>query len=202
MLKVGITGGIGSGKTTVCKIFEVLGIPVYYADERAKELMHTDKLKTAIKELFGEEAYLEEKLNRTYIASRVFNDKPLLEKLNGIVHPAVAEDVMQWMMQHTDKPYVLEEAALLFESGSYRFFDKIITVYAPLKKRLERVRKRDNISDEQILARMKNQLSDEEKVKKSDFVVYNDERQMLISQVLEIHRALVKLNEEKVGTAG
>lgn len=201
MLKVGITGGIGSGKTTVCKIFEVLGIPVYYADEGAKRLLHTDKIKKAVKEVFGEEAYVDEQLNRAYIASRVFNDKPLLEKLNSIVHPAVAEDVMQWAMQHLDKPYVLEEAALLFESGSYKFFDKIITVYAPLEKRLERVRKRDNATDEEILARMKNQLSDEEKVKRSDFVIHNDEQQKLIVQVMEIHQALIKLNDDRSAAA-
>ncbi len=193
MLKVGITGGIGSGKTTVCKIFEVLGIPVYYADDRAKELMQTDlKLIGSIKEIFGEEAYLDGKLNRVFIASKVFDNKPQLAKLNSVVHPAVAKDVMQWMMQHTDKPYVLEEAALLFESGSYKFFDKIITVLAPIEDRINRLKARDNATYEQITARMKNQMRDEDKVKLSDYVIYNDAQHKLIQQALTIHHLLLK----------
>ena len=196
MLKVGITGGIGSGKTTVCKIFEVLGIPVYYADDRAKELMQTDlKLIGSIKDIFGDEAYQEGKLNRSFIASKVFDNKPLLAKLNAVVHPAVAEDVMQWMMQYTDKPYVLEEAALLFESGSYKFFDKLITVIAPIEDRINRLKARDNATYEQITARMKNQMRDEDKVKLSDYVIYNDAQHKLIQQALVIHHTLLKLNK-------
>ncbi len=198
MLKVGITGGIGSGKTTVCKIFEVLGIPVYYADDRAKELMQTDvKLITSIKDIFGEEAYQDEKLNRAFIASKVFDDKPLLAKLNAVVHPAVAEDVMQWMLQHLDKPYVLKEAALLFESGSYKFFDKIITVIAPMEDRIARLITRDNATSEQITARMKNQMSDEEKVELSDYVIYNDAQHKLIPQAFTIHHLLVELDKNR-----
>jgi dephospho-CoA kinase len=198
MLKVGITGGIGSGKTTVCKIFEVLGIPVYYADDRAKELMQSDAgLVHSITELFGEEAYLGGKLNRGYISSRVFNDKPLLAKLNALVHPAVAKDVMKWMQQHSTQPYVLEEAALLFESGSYKLFDKIITVFTPAAERIRRIKARDNLTGEQVEARMKNQMNDEEKVSRSDYVIYNDAQHRLIPQVMAIHRELVKLNSLK-----
>lgn len=197
MLKAGITGGIGSGKTTVCKIFEVLGIPVYYADDRAKELMQTDaQLISSLKEIFGEDAYRDGKLNRAHIASKVFDNKPLLAKLNAVVHPAVALDVMQWMQQHVDKPYVLEEAALLFESGSYKFFDKIITVIAPVDDRIARLKLRDNATYEQIAARMKNQMPDEEKIKLSDFIIYNDAQHKLIQQVLAIHPILVNLSKQ------
>ena len=196
MLKVGITGGIGSGKTTVCKIFEVIGIPVYYADDRAKELMQTNlKLINSIKENFGEEAYSNGKLNRDHIASKVFENKPLLARLNAVVHPVVASDVMQWMMQHFDQPYVMEEAALLFESGSYKFLDKIITVSAPLDDRINRLKARDNSTYEQITARMKNQLRDEDKVKMSDFVIYNDAQHKLIPQVLAIHHILAEMDK-------
>lgn len=198
MLKVGITGGIGSGKTTVCKIFEVCGIPVYYADDRAKELMQTDlKLISSVKEIFGEDAYQDGKLNRAYIASRVFNNKPLLAKLNSAVHPVVAQDVMQWALRHTAKPYVLEEAALLFESGSYKFFDKIITVIAPLDDRIARLKARDNATYEQITARMKNQMRDEDKIKLSDFIIYNDATHKLIEQTLTIHHVLVNLDKKQ-----
>ncbi len=191
MLKVGVTGGIGSGKTTVCKIFEVLGIPVYYADDRAKALMNSDEgIVSAVKEIFGEEAYAGGKLNRQYISSKVFNNKPLLAKLNAVVHPAVAIDVRKWMSGITGKPYVIQESALLYESGSYKQLDKIIVVYAPQEQRVKRIKARDNVSYEEVISRMKNQLPDEEKKKMADFVIYNDDRHSLIRQVLVIHHIL------------
>lgn len=196
MLKVGITGGIGSGKTTVCKIFEVLRVPVYYADERAKALMQTDlKLIHSVKELFGEAAYKNGKLNRPFVAEKVFNDKPLLDKLNSIVHPAVAADAMQWMAQQADKPYAIKEAALLFESGSYKHLDKIILVHAAMETRIARLKSRDNATRAQITARMRHQLPDDEKMKLADFIIHNDAQRQLIPQVLAIHQSLLELSE-------
>jgi len=196
MLKVGITGGIGSGKTTVCKIFEVLRVPVYYADERAKALMQTDlKLIHSVKELFGEAAYKNGKLNRPFVAEKVFNDKPLLDKLNSIVHPAVAADAMQWMARQADKPYAIKEAALLFENGSYKHLDKIILVHAAMETRIARLKSRDNATRAQITARMRHQLSDDEKMKLADFIIYNDAQRQLIPQVLAIHQSLLELAE-------
>jgi len=192
MVTVGVTGGIGSGKTTVCHIFEVLGIPVYYADDRAKELMqHDAELVGQIKKLFGEAAYQENKLNRPFIAQKVFNNKILLNELNAAVHPAVFRDATKWMQQQVGVSYAIEEAALLFEGGSYKKLDKIITVQAPLEERIRRLKKRDNTTYDEISARMKHQWSDEEKLKLSDFVIYNDKQHKLIPQVITIHRTLL-----------
>lgn len=191
MLKVGITGGIGSGKSTVCKIFEALGIPVYYADDRAKWLMvHHPALRHAITQLFGEQAYEEEKLNRAYIAQIAFNNPKKLQKLNAIVHPAVHQDGVNWNNQQTGVPYTLKEAALIFESGSYKQLDKVITVFAPKELRIQRIMARDNSSREAIEARMSKQMPEEEKLERADFIIYNDGRQSLIKQVLAIHEQL------------
>ncbi len=192
-LKVGITGGIGSGKTTVCKIFETLGIPVYYADDRAKALMVEDeKLITNIKNLFGEEAYLPDgELNRKHIADIAFHNPLKLKELNAVVHPAVLEDGNRWHAEQKDAPYTLKEAALIFESDSYQHLDKIITVFAPQNVRLERVLLRGgNLTKEDIEARMSKQLPEEEKMKRANFIIYNDGEQALIPQVMKIHRLL------------
>lgn len=196
MLKVGITGGIGSGKTTVCRIFETLGIPVYYADDRAKALMNGDEnIRKQVIALFGTDAYLTDgQLNRKFIAEKVFQNQPLLAQLNTIVHPAVFNDSQQWFMQHEDKPYTLYEAAILFESGSYLFLDKTITVFAPLDVRVARTMKRDNASKEEVMERVSKQLPEEEKIKKADFVIYNDHSTPLIEQVLTIHQRLIELS--------
>jgi dephospho-CoA kinase len=196
MLKVGITGGIGSGKTTVCRIFETLGIPVYYADDRAKALMNGDEnIRKQVIALFGTDAYLTDgQLNRKFIAEKVFQNQPLLAQLNAIVHPAVFNDSQQWFMQHEHKPYTLYEAAILFESGSYLFLDKTITVFAPLDVRVARTMKRDNASKEEVMERVSKQLPEEEKIKKADFVIYNDHSTPLIEQVLTIHQRLIELS--------
>ncbi len=188
MLKVGITGGIGSGKTTVCKIFDTLDIPVYYADERAKWLMENhEPLVQQITELFGEEAYSSDgKLNRPFIAQIVFNDKSRLEQLNQLVHPVVIEDGDKWH-QKQSAPYTLKEAALLFESGSYKSLDKVITVFAPEHIRIERVMRRDGVDAETVKARMRNQMSDEQKMALADFVIHNYGDHLLVPQVLRIH---------------
>ncbi len=194
MLKVGITGGIGSGKSTVCKVFEVLGIPIYYADDRAKWLMKNDpKLIDAIKQLLGKESYLENgDLDRKYIASIIFNDKSKLEKMNGIVHPAVWMDGERWNEEHKSAPYTLKEAALLFESGGYQLMDRMICVFTPKETRMERVMSRDNANEAEVLARMDKQWDDEKKIELSDFVIHNYEGHSLIKQVLEIHQQLIQ----------
>lgn len=175
MLKIGITGGIGSGKTFICKIFEQLGVPVYYADERAKFLMNNqEEVINAIKTAFGEASYKDGTLNRAYLAENVFNNKENLTKLNNIVHPAVFKDTQQWISQHQDAPFVLKEAALLFETGTYTQFDKNILVTAPEEVRIIRVMERDKVSKEQVEARMKNQLSDAEKMELADYIINND----------------------------
>ena len=193
MLKVGITGGIGSGKTTVCKIFETLGIPVYYADLRAKEIMNSDaEVILQVKQLFGEDAYSKSgELNRKFIAEKAFDNKDLLQKLNAIVHPAVFQDTLVWFQSHQDKPYTLYEAAIMFESGSYKFLDKVITVFAPLEDRIERTMKRDKLNKEEVMERINKQMPEEEKMKRADFVIYNDYSQPLIEQVLTIHRHII-----------
>lgn len=191
-LHVGITGGIGSGKTLVCRLFATLGIPVYYADERAKIILHSnDKVIAAVKMLLGNNVYSEGGiLNRKLVASLVFSDSDLLAKYNAIIHPAVLEDAHLWMQQHATFPYILKEAALLFESGSYKSLDKIICITAPELLRIERVMRRDKISEDAVRQRMKNQWSENDKVALSDFIIINDGKTMLIPQVMEIHQQL------------
>lgn len=195
MLNVGITGNIGSGKTTVCRLFEILGTPVYYADDRGKSISNENGLVVKqVKELFGEEIYDSAgALRRSDVAAIVFKDKEKLEALNSIIHPAVAEDAEQWFSKQSGGgiPYALKEAALIVENESYKRLDKLIVVSAPLALRLERVIKRDNSNKEQVEARMANQLSDEEKEKHADYIVVNDGKQALISQVIEIHKKLL-----------
>lgn len=192
-MKVGITGGIGSGKTTVCKVFELLGIPVFYADEEAKKLMIQDEdLIAEVKSVFGTESYLENgALNRKYLAARVFTDPKELERLNSLVHPAVFKAFDRWtQMQGT--PYVLKEAALLFESGSYRDCDHTILVTAPIELRVQRVMKRDNLSEAEVQNRIRRQLTDEAKGKLAGFVLTNDEKHLLIPEILSLHLRFLK----------
>ncbi|HMQ61616.1 MAG TPA: dephospho-CoA kinase [Flavilitoribacter sp.] len=198
MLHIGITGGIGSGKSSVCRIFEVLGIPVYYADDRAKWLMNHDQdLKSGITGLFGEQAYLENgDLNRKFIGSIAFTDPEKLSGLNALVHPAVLRDGFEWQEAQANVPYTLKEAALLFESGSYKFLDKVITVYAPLELRLQRVMTRDGVDRETVMNRVTQQMPEEEKLKLADYVIYNDGTRSIIGQVMALHRGLVGGIEE------
>ena len=190
---VGVTGGIGSGKSTVCKIFETLGAITYYADDRAKWLMINDsKLISHITDLFGEEAYKGEQLNREYIAERVFKDQALLEQLNQLVHPAVAKDVETWVGTNQDAPLLLKEAALLFETGSYKELDKTILVTAPEAIRIERVVKRDSHRSAQDVKNiMDKQMSDADKTVLADFVVENDGKKSVIKQVMDLYPLFV-----------
>jgi dephospho-CoA kinase len=190
-LQVGITGGIGSGKSLVCKIFRCLGIPTYDADSRAKYLMTTDTiLIEQIKKEFGTLSYNPEGvLNRKYLAETVFSNPIQLEKLNGLVHPRVGNDYTRWAASHTKSPYIIKEAALLFESGSASSLDKIIAVYAPEATRLHRVLKRDAHRTQQgVKEVIQNQMDEEEKKNRADFVILNDESQLIIPQVLHLHK--------------
>ncbi len=195
MRKVGITGGIGSGKTTVCKIFETLGIPIYYADDRAKWLMvNSPALQTGIINLFGKESYDEEgQLNRAYIGGIAFKHPKKLQKLNALVHPAVFVDGENWQQEQLalQFPYTLKEAALLYESGSHKFLDKMIVVTAPEELRIERVMKRDGLDREAVQDRIARQMPVAEKVAQADYIINNDGQQLLIPQVLEIHQQLL-----------
>jgi dephospho-CoA kinase len=194
-LLVGITGGIGSGKSTVAKIFSILGIPIYYADDRAKWLMAYDpELKNQIKDNFGSESYSEEGiLNREFLASKVFSDEAKVKTINALVHPAVKTDFEKWANQQVS-PYVIKEAALLFETGSFKDLDKVINVSSPLKIRISRVLMRDpHRNEKQVNDIIDKQLPDEEKNKLADYVIKNTYNKLLIPQVLEIHNQLLKL---------
>ncbi len=187
MLQIGLTGGIGVGKTTVARIFNVLGIPVFNADDEAKKLMNEDEgLRQSIISLFGNESYIDNTLNRKYIASIVFNDTYKLDQLNAIVHPATIKHYNNWVLQQKSK-YVIKEAALMFEAGSATNLNFVIGVFAPKHIRYKRVMQRDNITKEQVDARMQNQIDDTIKLKLCDAVIVNDEQQLIIKQVLELH---------------
>ncbi len=187
MIHVGLTGGIGSGKSTVAKIFALLGIPVYYADEAARKLMNEDEgIKEMIIRHFGIKAYDNNGLNRSYIAGIVFNDPEKLALLNSLTHPATIRHAGEWMKSQTS-PYTIKEAALLFESGSAASLDLIIGVYAPRQLRIARTRLRDGITEEEVVHRMNRQLDEEEKMKRCDRIITNDEQHLLIPQVLALH---------------
>lgn len=193
-LKIGVTGGIGSGKTTVCKIFAVLGIPVYYADEQAKALMELDAgLVQDIKAVFGNEAYdASGKLDRAYLAGRVFNNAAELQKLNSLVHPVVIRSGHEWANRQT-APYTLKEAALLFESGSYKQHDFNILVFAPEEERISRVMLRDQVTRAQVQARISKQMPESEKEVLADFQIDNSANTPLIPQVLRLHAHFLAL---------
>jgi len=193
-IKVGLTGGIGAGKSTVARLFEKLGVPVYYADKEAKRLMWTDiDLKAKIKALLGKDAYhTNGRVNRPFIAKAIFSNKTMLNKINSLVHPAVHNDLAKWMAAQKTK-YAIEEAALIFESKGDGFFDKIICVSASKDVRIKRVMKRDGITKKQVERRMASQMPQKKKEAKSDYIVYNDQREELEEQIMQIHTALRKL---------
>ena len=195
MLKIGITGNIGSGKTTVSKIFEVLGIPVFYADDEAKKVMVDDAILIAeLKQAFGAQSYFEDgSLNRKHIASIVFNNEAELKKLNAIVHPAVFRAFDSWVPRFKNAPYVLKEAALLFESSSYKMCDKSIMVTAPLELRIDRVMLRDGFSRDEILNREARQFSEKKKLQLANYAVKNDNTELVIPQVLALHEQFIEL---------
>lgn len=192
MTIVGLTGGIGSGKTTIAKSFEAYGIPVYIADDEAKALMNRSKvIKRKLIKLFGELAYKDGKLNRPYLASKIFNDKTLLESMNAIVHPKVASHFKRWLKKQ-NAPYVLKEAAIIFENNLEDQYDFIITVVADKDLRIKRVIKRDNATKQKVESIIENQLSDDEKIKKSDFVIINNNLSDAKQQAEDIHNSILK----------
>ncbi len=191
-LKIGITGGIGSGKTFICTLFEALGIPVYNADEEAKKLMNTDvRIKQKLIEQFGEATYKDGFLDRAFLASMIFSDKKKLEFVNSIVHPIVIQEAKDWANRQTTR-YSLKEAALLFESGSYKELDYTILVTAPMDVRIQRVIERDAVTEQQVRERINKQLSDEEKLPLADFVIVNDGITPLLPQVWKLHQKFLK----------
>lgn len=197
MIKVGLTGGIGSGKTTVCRLFEEKGIPVYYADPRAKYLMTYDaELKQAIKSQFGDSVYHRNgRLNRMALADIIFADKSKLAIINGLVHPAVANDSESWFVSQ-DSPYAIKEAALMIESGSHEQLDILVVVTADADERIARVMRRDRVDAKSVLARMNNQLSDADRLAYADYVIDNNDRKLLQEQVDALHLELLQIASE------
>ncbi|MEM1359985.1 MAG: dephospho-CoA kinase [Bacteroidota bacterium] len=209
VLRVGLTGNIGSGKSTVARLFEQLGIPAYYADQRAKQLMVTNEvLRNEITAAFGAEAYVQQPgtngemskgsytLNRAFLAEQVFGNDQQLQLLNGLVHPAVAQDALQWHNSQENVAYTLYEAAITFETGGYKVLDKVIVVSAPEEIRLRRVMKRDGVQAAQVKARMDKQWPEARKIEMADFVIDNSGDQLLMSQVLAVHRQLLELKTD------
>jgi dephospho-CoA kinase len=193
MLRIGITGGIGSGKSVVARVFAALGVPVYDSDSRAKHVMANDLvLRAQLQEAFGTDAYdATGQLNRPYLARVAFNDAAQLARLNALVHPRVGEDFASWSAAQAaaGQPYILKEAALLYESGAYRGLDAIITVFAPAEVRAARVLRRDSHrSSAEVQAIMSKQLSEDEKLARAEHVVYNDDSQLVLPQVLALHQ--------------
>ncbi len=191
MLDIGLTGGIGSGKTTVARIFEEFGVPCYYADTRAKEIMNEDEeLRSALISEFGPDVYADGVLNRGFLAQIIFEDSSARDEVNALVHPAVGRDYEEWKAAQK-APYVLKEAAILFETGGYKMSDAVILVTAPEEVRIDRVMKRDSTSREKVKARMDAQWSDAKKEALADFIIFNDGKQLLIPQVKQIHETIL-----------
>jgi len=196
-LKIGLTGGIGSGKTTIAKLFELLNVPVYYADAASKRLYKTDKhLMQKMKAHFGDDIYNADELNRTKLASLVFADPQKLDLLNSLVHPPTIRDAENWMKTQTS-PYVIKEAALLFESGSVAGLDFVIGVYSPQHVRLKRVMTRDGATRDEVLSRMQRQINEEMKMRLCDFVVLNNEQELVIPQVIALDKQLRAMAAER-----
>lgn len=194
-LQIGITGGIGSGKSLVCRVFGALGVPVYSADERAKWLLnHDPKLRKTVEALLGNEAYTAEgSYNRQWVAGRVFQNPVLLRELNAVVHPRVGEDTLQWMETYQNAPYVVKEAAIMSKAGSNNSLDKVVVVQAPVDLRVKRVQQRDpHRSETEIRDIINRQVSEEERLKIADFVIHNDEQQLLLPQIWQLHELFLQ----------
>lgn len=195
-LRLGVTGGIGCGKTTVCRVFSVLGIPVFSADDEAKRIQDSDPyIQIKLNSIAGKDLYSSGKLDRKELAALIFSNKDLLFEVNSIIHPAVFKYFTKWVARQ-DSPYSIMEAAILFESGAYRLMDRIVTVVTPLEERIERLVNGNLLTKEQITARIRNQTDDESRIAKSDYVIYNSENDMIIPAILGIHREMIKLYEK------
>ena len=188
---IGLTGGIGSGKTTVANYFKQHGIPIYIADDEGRKISETPEILQSIKTIFGKEVFNNEKLDRAKVAQIVFNNPEKLKQLNAIIHPAVKKHFENWVLQNSNSDFVVYESALLFESGSYSNCDFVITVTAPLETRIERVMKRDSVSREAVLKRIHNQWTDEKRIPKSDFVIENKDSDEVKNQVDEFLKKII-----------
>lgn len=190
-MKLGITGGIGSGKTSVCRVFNVLGIPVFSADPEARKIMENDDdIKNEINTIVGKDIYPEGRLDRMELASLIFNNKNLLEKVNTLVHPLVFDNFIRWTEKQT-APYVIMEAAILFESDGYKLVDRVATIVAPVEERISRVTQGNMLNRNQVMERIKNQMTDEERISMSDYVIYNSENDMIIPVILGINEDML-----------
>jgi dephospho-CoA kinase len=191
IMKLGITGGIGSGKTSVCRVFSILGIPVFSADPEAQKIMNSDeRVIRGINDIANRNLYPAGSLDRMQLAQLIFNDAEILQKVNSLVHPIVFEYFNRWTMSQ-DTPYVIMEAAILFESGAANLVDRVATVFAPEEERIARVTRRNKLSREQVLERIRNQMDDETRMKMSDYVINNSENEMIIPVILKIHEDLI-----------
>jgi dephospho-CoA kinase len=195
--KLGITGGIGSGKTSVCRVFTVLTIPVFSADREASQIMENDSgIQEKLNYITGRDLYAKGRMDRQALASIIFNDKAILEKVNALVHPVVFQNFSKWAVEQTS-PYVIMEAAILFESGAADYVDKVATVVAPVDQRVERVIRRNKLTKDQVMERMRNQMSDETRISMSDYIIYNSENDMIIPAILKIHQEILTINNLK-----
>src|SRR5450759_4131180 len=192
-IKLGVTGGIGSGKTYVCRVFDALGVPVFSADREAREIMENDiAIISGINSIAGKDLYTNGRLNRMELAAIIFNDNVLLKKVNSLVHPVVFDHFGIWVLEQT-APYVIMEAAILFESGASKIVDKVATVVAPVEQKVERIIRRNELSREQVLERIRNQMDDEARIKLSDYVIHNSENDMIIPAILNIHNDILTI---------
>lgn len=192
-IKLGVTGGIGSGKTSVCRVFDTLRVPIFSADREAREIMENDSgIIMRINSIAGKNLYMNGSLDRMQLATIIFNDNILLGKINSLVHPVVFDHFRKWVLEQT-APYVIMEAAILFESGASKIVDKVATVVAPVEQKVERIIQRNELSREQVMERMKNQMDDEARIKLSDYVIHNSENDMIIPAILNIHDDILKL---------
>jgi dephospho-CoA kinase len=192
-MKLGVTGGIGSGKTSVCRVFSALGVPIFSADPEAKRIMENDNgIIRRLNSIAGKNLYLNGTLDRAELAALIFNDNTLLEKVNSLVHPVVLDHFRSWEKEQTAS-YVIMEAAILFESGASKLVDRIAVVVAPAEERVSRVIQRNNLTRDQVLQRMRNQIDDETRIKLSDYVIHNAENDMIIPAILKIHEELLAM---------
>ena len=193
MIKLGITGGIGSGKTTVAKVFETIGVPVFYADDEAKKFLLRDAVKQQLVNLFGSKVINESgDINKTELANIVFNNKESLEELNALIHPLLMNEFVAWSEKKNAEKhsYVIMEAAILFEAGFDVYVDKVLCVSAPIETRISRVVKRDGVSKEQVLSRINNQMTDDERESKSDFIIHNSIGNMIMNEIISLNKKL------------
>jgi dephospho-CoA kinase len=197
-MRLGVTGGIGSGKTSVCRVFNVLGVPVFSADAEARIIMETDKnVISMIESIAGRDIYETGLLNRSKLANLMFNDDLILQEVNHAVHPVVLDHFVNWEYLQ-DAQYVIMEAAILFESGAANLVDRILTVIAPLEERIDRIIRRNRLTREQVMERVKKQLGDEEKIEKSHYVIDNSDNMMIIPEILKIHQEIINIKRNKI----